>query len=340
MNDRFLRACRRETVDTTPVWYMRQAGRYQPEYREIRKKYSLIDIVKIPELCVEVTTLPVQQLNVDAAILFSDIMVPLDPIGMPFEIRSGIGPVVDHPIQALADVERLHDLDPNDLSFMTETIKILSRELPVPLIGFSGAPFTLASYMIEGKPSRDYLKTKAMMYSDPKTWFALMNRLEKTIIDYLEIQVNAGAKALQIFDSWAGALSPDDYREYVLPTVQRIFQGISHLDVPKIYFGVGTGELLFDLKQTGADVLGVDWRVPLKEASPRIGNEIAIQGNLDPALLLAPWDVLKQKAMEIIDAGREHSGHVFNLGHGVFPTASVDTLKRLTEFIHEYGQRV
>lgn len=338
-NDRFLRACRREPVDTVPVWYMRQAGRYQPEYREIRKKYSLIEITQIPEVCAEVTILPVQQLGVDAAILFSDIMVPIGAIGLPFEIRGGIGPIIEHPIASLADVEKLHDLDmEKDLGYVTETIRILARELSVPLIGFSGAPFTLASYMVEGGPSRNHLRTKAMMYSAPEVWNALMARLEKTIIDYLEEQVKAGADALQLFDSWVGAVSPEDYKQYVLPSVQRIFQGIAHLQVPKIYFGVGTGELLRDIRETGADVIGIDWRVPLSEARKRVGDSVAIQGNLDPALLLAPWPEIEKRAHVIIDQGSKHPGFIFNLGHGVFPEASVETLRRLTETIHNYGR--
>lgn len=339
LNDRFLRACRREKVDTVPVWYMRQAGRYQPEYRKIREKYSLIEITQIPEVCAEVTILPVKQLGVDAAILFSDIMVPLGAIGLPFEIKSGIGPVIDNPISSLADVEKLHDLDMDqDLGYVEETIKILTRELPVPLIGFAGAPFTLASYMVEGGPSRNHLRTKSMMYGAPEVWNALMKRLEKTIITYLEAQVKAGAHALQIFDSWVGALSPADYRQYVLPSIQRIFTGIEHLDVPKIYFGVGTGELLKHWRETGADVIGIDWRVPLSEAAQRVGKVAAIQGNLDPAVLLAPWPEIERRARDIIDQGSQHPGFVFNLGHGVFPEVSVETLQRLTEFIHEYGK--
>ncbi|MBO8172523.1 MAG: uroporphyrinogen decarboxylase [Bacillaceae bacterium] len=338
-NDRFLRACRQEKTDTVPVWYMRQAGRYQPEYREIRKKYSLIEITTIPDVCAEVTMLPVQQLGVDAAILFSDIMVPVGAIGLPFEIKSGVGPVIETPIRTLDDVNRLHDFDmEQDLGYVVETIQILNRELDVPLIGFSGAPFTLASYMVEGGPSRNHLKTKAMMYRAPEVWEALMARLEKTIVHYLEGQVKAGAQALQIFDSWVGTLSPLDYKRYVLPAVKRIFAGIQHLDVPKIYFGVGTGELLTQFPETGADVIGIDWRVPLSEAGKRVGDNVAIQGNLDPAVLLAPWPEIEQRAKTIIDQGKQHPGHIFNLGHGVFPDVEVDTLRRLTEFIHEYGR--
>lgn len=339
INDRFLRACRREKVDRTPVWYMRQAGRYQPEYRELRKKYSLVDITTIPELCVQVTTLPVQQLGVDAAILFSDIMVPVGAIGMPFELNPG--PVIEHPIRSLRDVERLHDINvEGDLPHVLETIRILSRELPVPLIGFSGGPFTVSSYMIEGGPSKDLHKTKLMMYREPAIWNALMDRLAKTTVTYLEAQIQAGAHAVQIFDSWVGALSPDDYREYVFPTMKRIFDGLAHLDVPKIYFGVGTGELLSVFRETGATVLGVDWRVPLNEAGRRIGQDFAIQGNLDPAVVLAPWHEIERRAKGIMDEGTRHSGFVFNLGHGITPDVPVDNMKRLTEFVHEYSASI
>jgi uroporphyrinogen decarboxylase len=338
-NDRFLRACRGEKVDQVPVWYMRQAGRYQPEYRAIRQKYSLVEITRNPEICVEVTSLPVQQLGVDAAILFSDIMVPVGAIGMPFELNPG--PIIENPIRTLDDVNRLHDIDvEGDLPHVLEAIRILARELPVPLIGFSGAPFTVASYMIEGKPSRDYSKTKALMFHAPDVWFALMDRLEKTTIEYLKAQIHAGAHAVQIFDSWVGALSPRDYREYVYPTMKRIFDGLASIDAPKIYFGVGSGELIPQWRETGASVIGVDWRVPMNEASRRVGKQIAIQGNLDPAVLLAPWPEIERRAKEIIDHGIEHPGFVFNLGHGVTPDVSVETLQRLTQFVHEYSESV
>jgi uroporphyrinogen decarboxylase len=338
-NDRFLRACRREPVDATPVWYMRQAGRSQAEYREIRKKYTLMEITHIPELCAEVTILPVRQYDVDAAILFSDIMVPIGAIGLPFEIRSG-GPVIETPIVTKADVDKLHDLDmESDLSNVIQTIQIVTRELDVPLIGFSGAPFTLASYLVEGGPSRNHLKTKSMMYKAPDVWFALMDRLEKTIIAYLEGQVRAGAHALQIFDSWVGSLSPFDYEQYVLPSMKRIFEGIRHLNVPKIYFGVGTGELLKLMSQAGSDVVGIDWRVPLSDARERVGDHLAIQGNLDPATLLGPWPEIERRARMILDQGNQHKGYVFNLGHGVYPETNGEVLKQLTQFVHDYSSK-
>lgn len=339
VNDRFLRACRGEKVDTVPVWYMRQAGRYQPEYRALRQKYSLVDITRIPEICAQVTSLPVTQLGVDAAILFSDIMVPVGAIGMPFELNPG--PVIESPIRGLADVQKLHDIDvEGDLPYLLETIRLLAKDLTVPLIGFAGGPFTVASYMIEGGPSRELMKTKTMMYRAPEVWYALMDRLEKTTIAYLEAQINAGASAVQIFDSWVGSLSPSDYREYVFPTMQRIFNGLAHLDVPKIYFGVGTGELLTTFRETGATVLGVDWRVPLQAASERVGHGIAIQGNLDPAVPMAPWPEIERRAKTIIDDGVKHTGFIFNLGHGITPEIPVENMQRLTQFVHEYSHSI
>jgi uroporphyrinogen decarboxylase len=337
-NDRFLRACRGEPVDQTPVWYMRQAGRYQPEYREIRKKYSLVDITHNPEVCVEVTRLPVEQLQVDAAILFSDIMVPVGAIGLPFKLDPG--PVIDAPIRSLADVQRLHDIDvEGELPHVLETIRELVRVLDVPLIGFTGAPFTVASYMIEGGPSRDLYKVKTMMYRAPEVWFALMDRLEVTTIDYLAAQIKAGAHAVQLFDSWVGVLSPEDYKRYVFPTMKRIFEGLQAYNVPKIYFGTVTGELLSIFRETGATVLGVDWRTPLREARRRVGQDIPLQGNLDPAMLFGPYEEIEARAKDIIDQGLEQKGYIFNLGHGVTPEVKVETLQRLTQFVHSYSSQ-
>ncbi len=339
-NDLFLRACRREAVERIPVWYMRQAGRYQPDYRDVRKRYSLIEICEHPEMCVQVTLSPVQQLGVDAAILFSDIMVPIGAMGMSFEIQKDRGPVMEHPIRQASDIERLKPIDPeSDVPYVMETIRILTRELKVPLLGFAGAPFTLASYMIEGGPSRDYLRTKAMMYGEPRLWYTLMDRLADMVITYLRAQVQAGASAVQIFDSWVGSLAPDDYAEYVLPTMQRIFSALEDLHVPRIYFGVTTGELLTLFAKTGADVYGIDWRVPIRSARNRVGRDVAIQGNLDPAVLLAPWPEVQRRAEAIIDMGIEQPGFIFNLGHGVFPSVSVEQLQRLTAFVHNYSER-
>lgn len=338
LNRTFLDACQRKHTDYTPVWYMRQAGRYQPEYRKIREKYSLLDICKIPELCSEVTQLPVTQLGVDAAILFSDISIPIGAMGKNFDIQENVGPVMEQPIRTEEDVDSLRVFDAAEsLPYVLESIQILSQDLTVPLIGFAGAPFTLASYMIEGGPSRDYLRTKGMMWSEPKLWSKLMDKLADMTIGYLRAQVKAGASAVQLFDSWVGALSPADFRQSVQPVMQRIFSALRDLDVPLIYFGVNTGELLEDFAETGATVIGVDWRVPLQAARQRIGPEFAVQGNLDPATLLAPWQVLKTKAQAVLDAAQRQPGHVFNLGHGVIRTTPVENLQRLTEWIHEYS---
>jgi uroporphyrinogen decarboxylase len=337
-NDTFLRACRKQPTDRVPVWYMRQAGRYQPEYRKVREKYSLMEICEIPEVCAEVTLLPVRQLNTDAAILFSDIMIPVKAMGMEVDIKGGYGPVISNPIKETADVRRLRDLDPEaDLPKTMETIRILHRELNVPLIGFAGAPFTLASYMIEGGPSKNYYKTKQMMYAAPQVWNELMDKLADMIITYMKAQVAAGAQAVQIFDSWIGSLSPGDYRQYVFPTMQKIFGSLKESGAPTIYFGINTGELLHVWKELPVDVIGVDWRVPLESARSRVGERFALQGNLDPALLLAPWEVIEQKTKEVIDMGMAQPGYIFNLGHGVFPEVKVETLQKLTHFVHQYS---
>ncbi|CAM3734370.1 uroporphyrinogen decarboxylase [Alicyclobacillus pomorum] len=337
----FLNACRRQPVTHTPVWYMRQAGRYQPEYRKIREKYSLIEICQIPELCVQVTKLPVDQLGVDAAILFSDIMVPVGAMGLAFEIKEHVGPVIENPIRTAADVDRLRVFHPEEsLPFVLESIQLLKQNLNVPLIGFSGAPFTLASYMVEGRPSRDYVKTKQLMWSAPDIWRKLMDKLADATIVYLRAQVAAGAAAVQLFDSWVGSLSKEDYLAYVFPTMQKIFGALADLDVPMIYFGKDTAELLVDFTRTGATVIGVDWKIPLAEACRRVGRNFAVQGNLDPVLLFAPWDVIERRARAIVEAGIQHSGFVFNLGHGVThhnPPVETATLQRLTAFVHEYS---
>ncbi|TCS74643.1 uroporphyrinogen decarboxylase [Effusibacillus lacus] len=325
-------------MEHIPVWYMRQAGRYQPEYRKVREKYSLMEICEIPDVCAEVTILPVKQLNTDAAILFSDIMIPVKAMGVDVDIKGGYGPVIANPIKEMADVTRLRELDPEgDLPKTMETIRILKRELEVPLIGFAGAPFTLASYMIEGGPSKNYYKTKQMMYSAPEVWNALMDKLGDMIITYMKGQVAAGAQAVQIFDSWIGSLSPSDYRQYVFPTMKRIFEALKEIDAPTIYFGINTGELLTVWKELPVSVIGVDWRVPLDSARERVGTGFALQGNLDPALLLAPWPVIEQKAKEILDMGMAHPGYIFNLGHGIFPEVQGETLRKLTEFVHQYS---
>ncbi|MCL6547955.1 MAG: uroporphyrinogen decarboxylase [Alicyclobacillus sp.] len=339
---RFLQACRREPVDQVPVWYMRQAGRYQPEYRKLRERYSLVDICRHPELCAEVTRLPVEQLGVDAAILFSDITIPFGPMGVQCDIREQVGPVIGNPVRTRADVEHLRVFDPDeDLSFVMDSIRLLRRDLTVPLIGFAGAPFTLASYLVEGGPSRDYVRTKQLMYGDPGTWQLLMDRLADVALRFLTAQVKAGAQAVQVFDSWVGSLSPDDYRESVLPAMRRLFAGLQPLGVPVIYFGVCTGDLLPLMGESGASVVGIDWRVPIRTARSRIGRPVAVQGNLDPALLFAPWPEIERRARNIVDEGLEAPGFIFNLGHGVIhrqPPVEVSTLRRLTQFVHEYSR--
>lgn len=337
-NDTLLRAARGESVTHTPVWYMRQAGRSQAEYREIKKKYSLEEITKQPELCAYVTRLPVDNYNVDAAILYKDIVTPLPGMGIDVEIKAGIGPVISNPIRSVADIEKLRDFNAQEHTpFVLETIKMLTEEqLQVPLIGFGGAPFTLASYMIEGGPSKNYNKTKSFMVSEPKAWFALMDKLADMIIADITAQVGAGAKAIQIFDSWVGALNVEDYRVFIKPVMTRIFGELRKLNVPLIQFGVGASHLANEWYDLPIDVVGLDWRLPIKEALAR-GIDKPVQGNLDPALLLADWSVIEARAKDIIDQGLLATGHIFNLGHGVFPEVNPDTLKRLTTFIHEYS---
>ncbi|OZI12553.1 uroporphyrinogen decarboxylase [Bacillaceae bacterium SAS-127] len=338
INDTFLKAARGEQTDYVPVWYMRQAGRSQPEYRKLKEKYSLFEITHQPELCAYVTRLPVEQYDVDAAILYKDIMSPLPAIGVDVDIKSGIGPVISNPIRSLADVEKLGEIDPaNDVPYVLETIRLLTQEqLNVPLIGFAGAPFTLASYMIEGGPSKNYNKTKAFMYADPKVWFALMDKLTEMTITYVKAQIKAGARAVQIFDSWVGALNVQDYRTFIKPVMERIFNELRPEGVPLIMFGVGASHLAMEWHDLPLDVVGLDWRLPIQEARA-IGITKTVQGNLDPAILLAPWEVIEERAKAIIDQGIQQPGYIFNLGHGVFPEVSPDTLKRLTTFIHEYS---
>lgn len=338
INDTFLKAARGEQTEYVPVWFMRQAGRSQPEYREIKQKYSLFEITHQPELCAYVTRLPVEQYGVDAAILYKDIMTPLPAIGVDVEIKNGIGPVISNPITSLADVEKLGEIHPEeDVPYVLETIKLLTEEqLSVPLIGFSGAPFTLASYMIEGGPSKNYTKTKAFMFAEPKAWFALMDKLAEVTITYIKSQIKAGAKAIQIFDSWVGALNVEDYRYYIKPVMNRIFSSLKEDNVPLILYGVGASHLVLEWNDLPVDVVGLDWRLPISEAR-RLGVTKTIQGNLDPALLLAPWEIIEEKAKAILEQGMEKPGYIFNLGHGVFPQVNPETLKKLTSFVHEYS---
>jgi uroporphyrinogen decarboxylase len=334
-NDRFLRACRRQPVDATPVWFMRQAGRSLPEYRALRERHGMFDIMASADLTAEVTMQPVRRLGVDAAILFSDIVLPMAAIGIDVEIKPGVGPVFADPFRTAADLDRLRPLEADaDMPAVLEAVKTLAAELDVPLIGFAGAPFTVASYFVEGGPSRDYAKTKAMMRAEPELFAALLDRLADLAIATLRAQVGAGAAAVQLFDSWAGALAPDDYRGRVKPASEKIFAALADLDVPRIHFGVGTGELLADLAAAGPDVVGVDWRVPLDEAWRRVGENYALQGNLDPALCTAPWPVVEAAARDVLASAGGRQGHVFNLGHGVLPETDPDILTRLVELVH------
>lgn len=338
-NDRFIRACRKQSVDRLPVWYMRQAGRSDPEYRKIKEKYSLLEICRQPDLAAEVTMMPVKKLGVDAAILYSDIMNPVASIGIDFDIVAQVGPVIHNPIRTAKDVERLKPVDPEgDLGHILETIRILDAELNVPLITFAGAPFTIASYLIEGRPSKSYIRTKTMMYEAPEVWFALMDKLGDMVIRYVRAQIANGGKAFQLFDSWVGSLSPRDYVRYVLPVMERIFFELSDLGVPSIYFpGVSSGELLPYLHELKADVIGLDWRVSIAEGRKRLAGKYAVQGNLDPFVLTGPMDIIQREAAHIIDEGVKEPGYIFNLGHGLFPEASLDKLKQLTEFVHSYS---
>jgi uroporphyrinogen decarboxylase len=316
---------------------MRQAGRAFPEYRKLREKHSILELCHTPDLAAEVTLQPVDRLGVDAAILFSDIVVPLIAMGVDVDIVEGVGPVIENPIRSPEDVDRLVPLASREgVPQVVEAVTILADELKVPLIGFGGAPFTLASYMIEGRPSKDHALTKSFMHAQPDAWVRLMDTLADSILDYLRAQITAGASAIQLFDSWAGALDADDYNTHVAPAVAKILFGLSDEDVPRILFGVTTGEILSDMAATGPDVMGVDWRVPLDDARARMPESVtALQGNLDPALVLAPWDVLEAKARSVLERGGGRA-HVFNLGHGVLPTSDPGVLARLVELVHAW----
>ena len=331
----FLLACRRQKVPYTPVWYMRQAGRALPEYRALRTGKKMLEACSSPDLITEITLQPVRRYNVDAAVLFSDIVVPLRAIGIGIDIKPGVGPVMDRPIRSAADVAKLRPLSPDDVPYITKAVSSLVGELGgTPLIGFAGGPFTLASYLVDGGPSKNFEITKALMYGQPELWADLMGRLADITIGFLQVQVAAGASAVQLFDSWAGSLSLDDYRSAVLPYSKRIFVALADSGVPRIHFGVNTGELLGVMGEAGADVVGVDWRVPLDEAVSRVEPGKALQGNLDPAILMAPWPVIEQRARQVLERGRTAEGHIFNLGHGVLPQTDPDVLARLTELVH------
>jgi uroporphyrinogen decarboxylase len=342
-SERFLKACRREETDCTPIWIMRQAGRYLPEYRELRKKHAMLEMAKTPELAARVTLLPLQELDLDAAILFSDIMVPLEGMGVSFHIEENVGPIVEAPIRSAEQIRALRPFDaPRDVPFVLEAIRQVRRELNgrVPLIGFAGAPFTLASYLLEGRSPRRFRWTKALMLEGSPWWDDLMRRLTDTTIAYLQAQVEAGAQALQLFDSWAGALSPPHYARFVLPHTRRIFQALRSAGIPLIHFGTETATLLELMAEAGPDVVGADWRMPLDEAWRRMGHERAIQGNLDPAVLFAPWESVQKEARDVLDRAAGRSGHIFNLGHGILPETPVENVRRLVDFVHDASRRI
>jgi uroporphyrinogen decarboxylase len=339
MSDRFLRACRREPVDATPVWFMRQAGRSFASYRKLRERYGILELAKTPELCAEVTLMPVRELGVDAAVLFADIMLPLEPMGVGLRIEPEVGPIIERPIRSAADVTALRPFDPSDVSFTFDAIGLVSRELDgkAGVIGFSGAPFTLACYLIEGRPSRDYALAKAFMYREPAAWHDLMERLSAMVVAYLRAQVDAGAQVVQLFDSWVGGLGPADYAAFVLPHVRRIFAALG--GAPTIHFGTGTAALLELMTEAGGDVIGIDHRISLGEAWRRVGHDRGIQGNLDAARILAGWDATEAGARAVLAEADGRPGHVFNLGHGVLPESDTGLLRRLVEFVHEQTAR-
>jgi uroporphyrinogen decarboxylase len=340
---RFLRAARRLPTDATPIWLMRQAGRYMPEYRAMRAKHSMLEVIRTPELALEVTMQPINAFALDAAIIFSDILPVLGGMGLDLDFVDGEGPQIFNPLRSADDVRRLRVTTAEEsLPYVLKAIGLVTKELQprnIPLIGFSGAPFTLAAYAIEGKGSRNYTLAKGMMMSDPKAWHELMGKLADVIGEYLFAQARAGAQALQLFDSWVGALSPSDYRAHVLPYSQRAIAKASEGGVPIIHFGVGTNGLLEDIRDAGGDVIGADWAIDLDVAWQRIGYDRAIQGNLDPIALFAPWAELKPRAQVVLDKAAGRPGHIFNLGHGILPGTPVDNVKRLVEFVHEYTAR-
>jgi uroporphyrinogen decarboxylase len=339
-NTLFIRAARQQPVERTPVWFMRQAGRVLPEYRAVREVLSLLDICRRPDVCAEVTLQPVRRFGVDAAILFADIMHPLIGAGVDLDIVDGVGPVIREPVATMSDVARIRPLNPDaDLPYVFETIRLLKQDLGdrTPLIGFAGAPFTLAAYLIEGKASREFVKAKGLMYGAPSVWHALMDRLTDMVIAFLRAQRAAGVDALQLFDSWVGCLSPADYRRYAQPYTRRIFDSLHALRVPTIHFGVNTATLLSDMKEDGASVIGVDWRIPLDEAWEIIGGDHAVQGNLDPAVLLGPSDVIEREVTAVLDRASGRLGHIFNLGHGLLPQTPVEGVERAIDCVHRYA---
>lgn len=334
--DRFMKACRLEPVDRPPIWLMRQAGRYLPEYREMRSKHDFLTLCKTPELAARITLLPLEKFKLDAAILFADIMLPLEGMGVSFEIIEGVGPVVEHPVRTFHDVAALHVADPREsVPYVLEAVQLVRGELKdrAPLIGFTGAPFTLASYLVEGKPTRSFSQVKAFMFREPEAWDTLMRALSEVVLGYAVAQIEAGAQAMQLFDSWVGCLSPEDYRQYVLPYISRVFEGLAPFGVPRIHFGTGTATLLEAMAEAGGDVMGVDWRIPLDAAWERIGPHWAVQGNLDPAVLLGSNSFVRKRAQEVLERAGARPGHIFNLGHGVLPDTPPENVTQLIEVV-------
>jgi uroporphyrinogen decarboxylase len=339
---RFLKACRREHVDVTPVWFMRQAGRYMQEYRTLRSQYSLLEICRTPDLATEVTLQPIRRLEVDAAILFSDLLLPLAPMGLPFDFVKGEGPQIERPIDGPADIERLRVFEPRQaLGYVLDAIRQIQKELNqrVPLIGFAGAPFTLASYAIEGGHSNNFAKTKSLMYGHPEDWHRLCEKLSRVVADFLVAQIDAGVDVVQVFDSWVGALDATDYREFALPHTRAIFDAIG-TRVPTIHFGTGTSTILEELRDAGGDVIGVDWRIPIDEAWERIGTTHAVQGNLDPTLLLGPPARMLQQTDAVLRRIGGRPGHIFNLGHGILPSTPVEHVQMLAHYVHTASRRL
>ncbi|WHZ13526.1 MAG: Uroporphyrinogen III decarboxylase [Nitrospira sp.] len=341
MNDRFLKACRREPVDCTPVWFMRQAGRYMVEYRRLREKHSILELCKTPELAAQVTMQPIDRFALDAAIIFADILLPLEPMGLSLEFAEGEGPVIHNPVRDGAAVERLKVIDGGELQYVMDAINLTRTKLAgrVPLIGFAGAPFTLASYAIEGGSSRNYVRTKQMMYGEPQAWHRLMDKFARVITGYLRRQIKAGAQAVQLFDSWVGCLSAGDYAEYVMPHVQLIFEGLKHEGVPLIHFGTGTTAILKAMRRAGGDVIGLDWRIPLDEAWDLVGHDRAVQGNLDPVALFGPIPEIERRVTDILRRAAGRPGHIFNLGHGILPNTPVEHVAAAIDLVHKLSTK-
>ncbi|HET7768056.1 MAG TPA: uroporphyrinogen decarboxylase [Chloroflexota bacterium] len=341
-DERMLAAARLQPTDRTPVWFMRQAGRCLPDYRALRKQHDILTLAKTPELSTQVTLMPVERFGVDGAVMFADIMLPLEAMGSPFSIEPDVGPIVHNPIRSAADVEKLRVVDGEEATpYVMETIRLLTKELPgkAALVGFSGAPFTLACYMIEGRPSRDYSKAKGMMFSDERAWHALMEKVTEQVIRYLQAQVRAGIQIAQLFDSWMGILSPADYARYSWPYSKRVFAALEGMGVPRIHFGTSNASLLERVASAGPDIVSVDWRVSLEQAWLRIGHDKGIQGNLDPVLLLSPWERIEEGVHDVLRRAGGRSGHIFNLGHGVLPETNPDILRRVVEVVHSVTER-